>query len=84
MATLDDLHGSFPFLRNIRVVNDEGDPLKGEQFGQFDSTSLGEAGGNPKNGELEASMLQGWRGDPSCTYLKMSDFKCCWQEHLAS
>ena len=32
MATLDDLRGSFPFLRNIRVVNDEGDPLKGEQF----------------------------------------------------
>ena len=32
MAALDDLRGSFPFLKNIRVVNDEGDPLKGEQF----------------------------------------------------
>ena len=84
MATLDELRQSFPFLRNIRVVNDEGDPLKGEQFGQFYSTSLGEAGGNPKNGELEASMLQGWQGEPSCKSIKTSDFKCCCQEHLAS
>ena len=32
MATLADLRQSFPFLSNIPVVNDEGDPLKGEQF----------------------------------------------------
>ena len=37
MATLADLRQSFPFLRNIRVVNDEGDPLKGE-LGQLVST----------------------------------------------
>ena len=30
MATLADLRQSFPFLSNISVVNDEGDPLKGE------------------------------------------------------
>ena len=71
MATLADLHESFPFLRNVRVVNDEGDPLKGEQFGQFDSTSLGQAGGSPKIGGLEASMLQGWQGDLSCKYVKV-------------
>ena len=35
MATLADLRRSFPFLRNIPVVNDEGDPLKGEQFDPF-------------------------------------------------
>ena len=29
MATLNDLFNRFPFLRNIPVVNDEADPLKG-------------------------------------------------------
>ena len=62
MATLIDLRESFPFLRNIRVVNDEGDPMKGE-IEQFDSTSLAQAGGNLKNGELEACMLQGLQGE---------------------
>ena len=32
MATLADLCERFPFLRDIPVVNDEGDPLKGELF----------------------------------------------------
>ena len=63
MATIVDIRQSFPFLSNIRVVNDEGDPLKGEILGQFDSTSLAQAGGNPKNGELEACMLQGLQGE---------------------
>ena len=40
MATLADLRDRFPFLRNIRVVNDEGDPLKGEQFRQIDAQLL--------------------------------------------
>ena len=29
MATLNNLFNRFPFLRNIPVVNDEADPLKG-------------------------------------------------------
>ena len=66
MAALVDLRQSFPFLSSIPVVNDEGDPLKGD-LGQFDSTSLAQAGGNPKNGEQGACMLQGLQGDP--TYL---------------
>ena len=32
MTTLADLRESFLFMKDIPVVNDEGDPLKGELF----------------------------------------------------
>ena len=63
MATLADLRKRFPFLRDIPVVNDEGDPLKGELFPIPFMVFASQAGGSLKNGEVEAYMLPGLQGD---------------------
>ena len=63
MATLADLRERFPFLRDIPVVNDEGDPLKGELFPIPFMVFASQAGGSLKNGEVEAYMLPGLQGD---------------------
>ena len=77
MATLADLRERFPFLRDIPVVNDEGDPLKGELFSNSIQGVASQAGGSLKNGEVEAYMLPGLQGDFNIcefipTYLKQN------------
>ena len=77
MATLADLRERFPFLKDIPVVNDEGDPLKGEIFPFSFRVFASQAGGSLKNGEVEAYMLPGLQGDFNIcefipTYLKQN------------